>query len=81
MPNNTIQREDISKIVLDITRRLHFNPELTEESLYGIDLTSDEKLKDLYYYALKTNLEKLGYTFSSFPTRRLHRSHNNKGYC
>lgn len=66
MPNNTIQREDISKIVLEATRRLHFNHELTEESQYGIELTSDKKLKELYYYALRVDLEKLGYTFSSF---------------
>lgn len=66
MSEKRLTREDISKLVLDATRRLHFNPSITEESRYGIDLVQDNKLKDLYYYALRIELENLGFVFRDF---------------
>ena len=67
MTGNTLKRQDVSDIVLDITRRLHFNPNLTEESQYDdIEITSDKGVKDLYYYALRRSLEHRGYTFTNF---------------
>ena len=53
-------REQISGLILDILRGLHFRQDITEESRYGVDLLVDEGVKTLTYYPIVMHLQKLG---------------------
>lgn len=61
-----LERDEVSELVLDVLRGLHFDREVNEESQFGVDILLDEKARRLYYYALRIHLEKLGYVFCNF---------------
>jgi hypothetical protein len=61
-----IYQEQVSNLVVDIFRRLHRNDTLTEDSQFGTDILLDENVKQLYYYAIRLELERMGYIIVDF---------------
>jgi hypothetical protein len=62
----TLERKDVSGLVLKIVQGWHFDTEVTEDTDFSIDIPIDSKVKGLYYYAIRINFEKLGYQFCDF---------------
>jgi hypothetical protein len=60
------KREQVAKLIVGILQKLHFNPEITEESKYGVNIIIDDKVKGLCYYAIVIHLEELGYLTTNF---------------
>jgi hypothetical protein len=63
---NKFTREQVSKDLLRILRELHLNAEISEESQYGVDIIIEDEVKALQYYAIRIQLEKLGYLIVDF---------------
>ena len=59
-------RKDIADAVIKVVQGWHFDTIITEETNFEIDIPIDKKVKGLYYYAIRLNLEKLGYEFTDF---------------
>lgn len=60
------KREEISDLVLTVLRGLHFDTYVDGGSEFGVDILLDRGARSLYYYAIRMQLEKLGYEFFDF---------------
>lgn len=61
-----MSQEQVSDLVVDLFRGVHLNDTLTEDSRFGRDILLDENLKKLYYYAIRLELERMGYILVDF---------------
>jgi hypothetical protein len=61
-----MSQEQVSELVVDLFRGVHVNDTLTEDSQFGQDIPLDAKLKKLYYYAIRLELERMGYILVDF---------------
>lgn len=65
----TLERKDISDLVLKVIQGWHFDSEITEDTDFSIDIPIDPGAKSLYYYPIRLKLEELGYEFFSFSPK------------
>jgi hypothetical protein len=61
-----MSQEQVSEVVVDLFRGLHQNESLDENSRFEVDIFLDKNVKKLYYYAIRLELERMGYILVEF---------------